>query len=443
VVAGRGASSIMEFQRRRVPLLRGLSALRYRDFRLFWITQLVSLVGTWMQIVAQNWLVLELSDSAFVLGLVSALQFLPTLFFSLPAGVVADRVPKRRILIGTQSTAMLLAFALAFLTQTGIVQIGHVMVLALLLGLVNSLDMPTRQAFVVELVGRTDLRNAIALNSAAFNSARLIGPAVAGLAIAWVGLAGAFYINGASFLGVIGALVVIRAGRRPISRGVRAGSVLEDLREGLTYVTHTEVVWLVVLMVALVGTFAMNLNVLIPVYAQGVLQVGAQGYGFLTAAMGVGSMAAAFLLAFRGPRPGRALVLGSAGALGILQMAMVAVRQYGIAIVLLAAIGFAMVLFTTLSNTALQMATPDHLRGRVMSVYTTVFSGTTPIGSLFAGGIAERWGVGVSFLVGGAVGLASVAIGILLSRPSPGRRGSAQHHHPDAQDGHHRAHHDP
>jgi len=422
VVAGRGASSTMEFQPRPVSMQRGVSALRHRDFRLFWGTQILSLIGTWMQIVAQNWLVLQLSNSAFTLGIVSALQFLPTLFLSLPGGVVADRLPRRQILLATQSSAMLLAFILGFLTQTGAVQIGYVMLLAFLLGTVNSLDMPTRQAFVVELVSREDLRNAIALNSAAFNSARLVGPAVAGLAIGWVGLAGAFYINGVSFLGVIAALLAIHAGRRPASRGVEAGSLGDDLREGLAYVAHTPVIWLVVLMVALVGTFGMNMNVLIPVYAQSVLLVGAQGYGLLTAAMGAGSLLAALLLAFRGPRPGRRLVLGSAAALGALQMVMIAVQQYAIALALFAGVGFAMVFFTTLANTALQTATPDRLRGRVMSVYTTVFSGTTPIGSLFAGGIAEQWGVGVSFFVGGAVSVASVAVGFLVGRRERTRR---------------------
>lgn len=426
VVAGRGASSTMEFQPQRVPIRRGVSALRHRDFRLFWSTQILSLVGTWMQIVAQSWLVLELTNSPFILGIVSALQFLPTLVFSLPGGVVADRLPRRRILLATQTSAMLLAFVLGFLTQTGIVQIAYVMVLAFLLGVVNSVDMPTRQAFVVELVGGEDLRNAIALNSAAFNSARLIGPAVAGLAIGWVGLAGAFYINGVSFLGVIAALWAIRAGRRPVSRGVEAGSVWEDLREGLAYVAHTPVIWLVVLLVGLVGTFGMNLNVLIPVYARDLLQVGAQGYGLLTSAMGVGSLVAALILAFRGLAPRRGLVIGSAVALGALQMVMIVVQQFVVALVLLAAIGFAMIFFTTLSNTTLQTATPDRLRGRVMSVYTTVFAGTTPLGSLFAGGIAERWGVGISFFIGGVVSVASVGAGYLLGRRARGSGRSGQ-----------------
>jgi signal transduction histidine kinase len=189
VVAGRGASSTMEFQPRPVSLRSGLASLRHRDFRLFWTSQIASLIGTRMQIVAQDWLVLELTGSPFILGVVSALQFLPTLIFALVGGVVADRLPKRSLLLFTQSSAMLLAFVLGTLTWTGSVQVIHVMALAVLLGGVNALDMPTRQAFIVELVGREDLQNGIALNSAAFNSARLVGPAIAGLVIGWVGLA--------------------------------------------------------------------------------------------------------------------------------------------------------------------------------------------------------------------------------------------------------------
>ena len=422
VVAARGSTSTMEFQPRPVPAGRGLAALRHRNFRLFWSGQIVSLVGTWMQTVAQSWLVLELSGSAFTLGVVTALQFLPILIFSMLGGVVADRLPKRPILLATQSSSMLLAFVLAGLTQSGLVQILHVFILAALLGLVNAVDMPTRQAFVVELVGARDLRNAIALNSAAFNSARLIGPAVAGLAIGWVGIAGCFFINGLSFLAAIASLVFVSAGERPVLRPVEGGSVWEDLREGLVFVARTPALRLIVLLIAVVGTFGMNLSVLVPVFARDVLNLGAEGYGFLSSFMGLGSLAAALLLAFLGARPRRWLVLGAAAAFGVLQMALLVVGTFAFAAPLLAGVGFTMILFTTLGNTVLQISTPDALRGRVMSVYTTVFAGTTPIGSLFAGGIAETWSVGGAFFVGGLISVAAAAFVYLLSLRQPRRR---------------------
>ena len=422
MVAGRGPATTMEYQPRPTPLARGLVSLRHRDFRLFWFGQLVSLVGTWMQIVAQNWLVLELTNSPLALGVVSALQFLPILTLSIPGGVVADRLPKRALLLATQSSSMLLAFALAVLTQVGVVQIVHVLVLALLLGVVNALDMPTRQAFVVELVGAADLRNAIALNSAAFNSARLVGPAVAGLAIGWLGLAGCFYLNGMSFLAVIVGLLAVRTGREPAARPVEPGSLWDDLREGLAYVLGTPRVRWVVLLVAVIGTFGMNMGVLIPVLARDALRVGAEDYGFLTSAMGVGSLVAAFLLAYLGQAPRRGLLLGAVAALGLLQMVLADVTGFLLALPLLAGVGFAMIFFTTLANTALQMATPDALRGRVMSVYATVFAGTTPLGSIFAGWLAERWGVGASFFLGGLVSLSAALVGYFIG-PTGRRRG--------------------
>lgn len=422
VVAGRGADSTIEFQPRRVGLARGLSALSYRDFRLFWGGQLVSLTGTWMQIVAQSWLVLQLSNSPFILGLLSALQFLPILTLSVLGGVAADRLPKRQLLLATQVASLALAFVLGALTQTGLVTIGTVLALAVLLGLVNAVDMPTRQAFVVELVDRKDLSNAIALNSTAFNAARLVGPAVAGLAIGVIGIAGAFYLNGLSFLAVIGALLAIEAGRAPLSRGEEPGRVRDDLKEGLAYVTRTPLIWLIVLLVALVGTFGMNLNVLIPVLARDVLQVGATGFGLLTSAAGLGSLAAAVLLAFVGRTPRPQLLLVSAGILGLTEIALAPVRQFNLALILLAGTGFAMIFFTTLANTVLQQATPDALRGRVMSVYTTVFAGTTPLGSLFIGWLAEARGLGAAFLAGGAISVAAVIAVFALSRRYTMRR---------------------
>lgn len=414
IVAGRGPDSTLEYQPR--PTRRALAALRHREFRLYWSGQLVSLVGTWMQVVAQNWLVLELSGSALVLGILTAFQFLPILLLSVLGGVLADRLPRRALLLVTQPVSMALAFVLAALTQTGAVRIGYVMVLALLLGVVNAVDMPTRQAFVVDLVGPEQLSNAIALNSAAFNSARLVGPAIGGVAIGAVGLAGAFYLNGLSFLPAIATLLPLRAGREPaVCPGERI-PVLEDLREGLRYVARTPVVRLVILLVALVGTFGLNLAVLVPVLSRNTIGVGASGYGYLAAAAGAGSLGAALFLASLARTPSPTVLVAMAGVLGLLEVAAVGVAQFLPALLLLFGIGFAMVFFVTLANTLVQTATPTALRGRVMSVYTTVFAGTTPLGSLFAGSLAQAVSAGAAFAASGVICIGAAVVGWVVQR---------------------------
>ncbi|MCL6432554.1 MAG: MFS transporter, partial [Anaerolineae bacterium] len=394
LIAARGPDSALEYQQR--PARRALAAFRYRDFRLYWTGQLVSLVGTWMQVVAQSWLVLELSDSALALGLLTALQFLPILSLSVLGGVLADRLPRRALLLATQPAAMVLAVTLGILTQTGAVRIEHVMALAVLLGVVNAVDMPTRQAFIVDLVRPDDLSNAIALNSAAFNSARLVGPAIGGLAIGVIGLAGTFFLNGVSFLPAIATLLALQAGRAPAACPAERIPVLEDLREGFRYIVRTPLVRLVIAMVALVGTFGLNLAVLVPVLARSTLRVGASGYGYLAAAAGAGSLSAAALLASLARTPSPSVLLVAAAALGILEVVAIAVTQLLPAVLLLFAIGFAMVFFVTLANTLVQSVAPPALRGRVMSVYTTVFAGTTPLSSLLAGTLAQAFSAGTA-----------------------------------------------
>ncbi len=410
-VSCRGPGSTIEFQPQPVALTRGLAALRYRDFRLFWLSQLISLVGTWMQIIAQGWLVLELGGSAFELGVIGALQFLPMLGLSLFGGLLADQLPKRRLLLETQSASMILAFVLALFTGMGIVRIAHVMVLAALLGLVNAIDMPTRQAFVVELVGRQELPNAVALNSAAFNAARLAGPAIGGLLIAWTGLATVFFLNGVSFLPVIAALVAIRAGSVAAAGGMIPGEILTNVREGLSYVRHSPLTLLTVSLVALVATFGMNFNVVAPILARDVLDVGADGFGILMSALGLGALVASMLLAFLEWEPHPKLLIGGAASFGLLEIALSRTAEFALAVILLGAIGFAMILLTTVANTTLQTSTPDYLRGRVLSVYTTCFVGTTPLGSLFTGALAQAGGIALPLLVGGAISAGSALLG--------------------------------
>lgn len=271
------------------------AALRHRNFRLFWTGQCVSLVGTWMQNMAQSWLVLELTHSPFLLGVVGALQFTPSLLFALVAGVIADRMPKRILLLFTQSASMLLALILGLLIFFDVVQYWQVAILAFLLGTIHTIDMPARQSFIIELVGREDLMNAIALNSFIFNAARIIGPAVAGLVITYLGIAACFFLNAASFVFVLGGLLLMRLEHQAAVQEEQV-DVLKDIREGLGYIRRTPIVF----------STAMNFNVLVPVFAREVLHREAQGFGFLMSAMGVGAFLGALTLAYfshRGPRP--------------------------------------------------------------------------------------------------------------------------------------------
>src|SRR5581483_1717117 len=270
-------------------------ALNHRDFRLFWLGQSLSVIGSWMQSVGLSWLVLELTDSPIRLGLVSALQFAPLLAFSLIAGVIVDRVPKRRLVLTTQVALMLPASALAALAWTGHVRYWHLAVLAAVIGVVNALDMPSRQTFTVEMVGRDDLLNAVALNSATFNAARITGPAIGGVLIARYGTAAAFFLNGLSFLPVVAALTVIRSGSQPAPR--RGTRMREELLGGIHYAARTPLVALILGLLLVLSVFALNHGVLVPLFAREVLHQGVHGFGFLMASLGVGAVAGAIAVA--------------------------------------------------------------------------------------------------------------------------------------------------
>lgn len=385
-------------------LPRGLSAFRHRNYRLFFSGQLISVTGTWMQTLAQSWLVLSLTDSPFQFSLVSVCQFAPVLVLGVAAGVVADRFPKRTILVVTQTTSMLLAATLSLLVATDSVRLWHVYLLALGLGIVNAFDMPTRQAFVVEMVGKEDLSNAIALNSSLFNAARIVGPAIAGLILATKGAAWCFGLNAVSYLAVIAGLLLMR-----LTPSVRAreGSAIQRMREGLAYVRATPSVLMPVSLIAFVAVFGMNFNVWIPLLAKKEFDVGADGFGVLMSAVGVGSLAGALSLAFagRGPRP--RLILVTAALLGLTELALAAVSRLSlhvaIALLILPVMGFSFSLTSASANTIIQTNAPGHLRGRVMSVYMTFFAGTAPLGAIFAGALADRFGTPASIAVCGAV----------------------------------------
>jgi MFS family permease len=401
-------------------LPQGLSALRHRNFRLFWVGQLISLIGTWMQTVAQGWLLVELTNGdAVALGLLAATQFLPVLALGLFGGVLADAVPKRNALVATQVISGVLALVLGLLVLDKSVQVWHIFVLAGLLGTVSAFDMPIRQSFVVEMVGREDIANAVALNSAVFNGTRIIGPAVAGILIATLGLAACFLINAASYVAVIAGLLVMREEelhRAPVSGLERTlRSVAGQLAEGLRYVRDTPTTFMAIAIVGVVSTAALNFVVLLPLLAQDVLGGGATTYGFLSSAAGVGSLIGALSLAFGSAPSFRRLLVGAA-AVGVAMIGLGISTWLPLSLVLMTIAGWGLIAMAATTNTIIQLNTPDHLRGRVVSVYTTVFAGSTPFGGVISGSIAATAGTPAAFLVAGVVSLLAVGAALVLRR---------------------------
>jgi predicted MFS family arabinose efflux permease len=407
-----------------MPLPRGLRALDHADFRRFFAAQLVSQVGTWMQSVAQAWLVLQLTDSPFRLGLVGTLQFAPMLLFSVVAGAIADRLPKRPLLMATQAALAGQALALTILIWSGHVQYWHVAVLATLAGVANTLDNPARQSLVVEMVSRDDVINAVALNSAAFNAARIIGPVLAGLLIARFGVVPAFVINGISFLVVLLTLARIRAEGRPRRQG--ATTIRHEILEGLAYALRAPEIRLILTILLVVSLCVFNFSIYVPLLARTVLGLDAQGFGFLMAAVGVGAVTGALTLGFavrRSPSP--ALLFATGGVACAALMSLAAARHVWLAAPALFVTGFAGIMTLAGGNTALQIAAPDHLRGRVMSLHVLVFGGSFPFGAFAVGAISERWGVSTAFFVNGAVGLLALA-GLLAAGRMGARRTRAR-----------------
>ena len=402
-----------------MPLPRGLRALSHRDYRLFWIGQLLSRIGTWMQSVGQAWLVLELTNSPFRLGLISTLQFGPVLLFSFVGGVLSDRVAKRKLILATQIAMMLQAFALSGLVWTGHVEYWHVAVLAAIYGVANSLDMPARQAYVVELVGKPDLLNAIALNSAVFNGARVVGPALAGSLIAAYGVGTAFLINGISFVAVLAALVAMRTDGAP-HPGARA-TMREEIMQSLRYAGRTPRILLVLALLLFVSLFVINFNVVVPLLARDVFAAGAHGFGLLMACLGVGAVLGAVGVASAGlrrPSMARVVVAALVASAGVLGLGFV--RSFTLASAILVVTGMAQIVFTSSVNSTVQVTVPDAMRGRMMSLYVLVFVGVTPLGAFVTGWLAETFGIATACALGGAGGLISVAfLAWLWSRRHP------------------------
>jgi len=394
-------------------------AFRHRNYRLFFAGQGISLVGSWMQSVAQAWLVLTLTNDPLILGIVAAAQWTPVLILGLFGGLIADTLPKRWTLVVCEATLAALALILGVLTLAGMVQVWMILVLAVLLGCVNAIEMPVRQAFAVEMVGREDVVNAVILNSALFNSARVIGPAVAGLTIAATNTGVAFLINGASFLAVIVGLLMMRDAELhsppPIRRPHTVREVMASVGEGVAYVRRTPIVLYSVLIVGLAATIGMNFQVTIPPFARATLGGDAADFGFLMTATGLGSVAAALWLASR-RRPAPWLIPSGAALLGAALILVAILPRIAVALPALTLAGFGAIGMAATGNTTIQTVVPDELRGRVMSVYTTVFAGSTPIGAIFAGGIASAANPVVALGVGGVGTLAVGVVGMLWLR---------------------------
>jgi MFS family permease len=379
-----------------------MRALRHRNYRLYFAGQLVSLTGTWMQSVAQAWLAYQLTHSAALLGIVGFAGQVPALLFSPFGGLIADRFPRRKVLLATQATSMVLAFVLAGLTLSGAVTVAWILALAALGGMVNAFDIPTRQAFAVDMVGREDLINAIALNSSVFNGARVLGPAIAGILVARIGEGWCFLVNGLSYIAVLGSLLAMRLPAH--SRVATTASAWSRVREGFVYVARARPVRALLLLLGLVSLTGMPYAVLMPVFAKEILGGGAHEMGILMGCSGAGALLGAIVLASRKSVKGLgAFVAWCAGGLGLALVAFAFSHSFWLSALLLVPVGFCMMSEMASSNTLIQSLIPDAVRGRVMSVYAMMFMGMAPIGALLAGALAARIGAPATVAGGGAV----------------------------------------
>ena len=388
------------------------SSLKVKHFRVYWLGMFVSLIGTNMQLVAQSWLVFQLTNSAFLLGVVGFLGAIPIFLLSLFGGVLADRMNKRNILIFTQIVFMFLAFILATLTQFKLINPQQIMLIALLNGIIMAFDAPARQSIIVELVGKEHLFNAITLNSVAFNSSRIIGPAIAGMLISVIGMSGCFYLNGISFLAVIAALFWINLGR---ARMQNNNSAFEDLKEGVIFIGRNRSILGLVSMVAVMSFFGISYVMLMPVFASNVLHLGARGLGILMSSVGLGALTGSLILARLGDfkYKGRLLIC-SVFLFSFLLISFSLSKSYLWSVVLLIFLGGISVPVTAVINTLLQTRVSDEFRGRVMSFFMITFAGIMPFGSLISGSLAQALGVSTALLLCGLFCLASFTLISLL-----------------------------
>lgn len=392
---------------------RTFRSLRVRNYRLWFVGQTVSLSGTWMQTVAQSWLVYSLTHNAFYLGLTAALQFLPVLVLGAYGGVIADRRDKRRVLLVTQALFMAQALALWLVVATGTVQLWMVWVLALAMGFINVFDNPARQSFAMDMVGPDDLANAVGLNSVIVNSSRIVGPAIAGVLIWKVGLSWTFLLNAATFPAVLGALWLMRPAELHRVPRVRAGR--GQVRAGLRYAWSLWELRVPLLMMAVIGTLSFNFTVLLPLFASDVFHAGGGTLGALTTTMGVGALAGALVVASR-HRPGYRLLVAVACAFGVFSLAVAVAPTLGLALAMLVPMGAASVAFIAVANSLLQLRSSGQMRGRVMALWAIVFLGSTPIGAPLAGLVAAHFGARVALGMGAVAALLAAAGGALALR---------------------------
>jgi MFS family permease len=397
------------------------ASLKYKNYRYFWMGQCISLIGTWMQRTAQIWLVYTLTKSPFLVGVLGVCQFLPLLLFSLFVGVFVDRFPKKKILLLTQTMFMLQAIVLAILTFSNAVRYWHVFILSAVFGLTQTVDMPARQSFFIEMVGRKDLMNAISLNSTIVNLSKVIGPAISGIVIVRFGSAFCFLLNGLSYVAVLWGLLLITAGNSVIRRTHR--NVWREIKEGLQYIKKSNILVNNVIAMAVVCTFAMNSDVIIPIFSKTVLGKGAAGYTALMSATGVGSFCAALFMA-NISKNGIVKYFLIIDALGValFQIITSLMSVYWICLILAAGIGFINLTFLNTANSTFQLNSTDEYRGRVMSVYAFLNQGSTPIGNFFAGTVMEHWGGRAGFFLCGIATLLLIIPLIVWQKPKKSPR---------------------
>ena len=363
-------------------------ALRNRNFRFYWIGMLVSMIGTVIQITAQSWLVLEMTNSALMLGLVGASQAIPFLFLALVGGHAADRFEKRKLLYFTQSAMMVLACVLSVLVFTHTVRVWHVMLIAVCMGTANSFDLPTRQAFIYELVGSEDILSAVSLNSILFNLAQIAGPAIAGLVVATIGNAWCFLLNSVSFFAFIVALIMMKITPQPIKK--MEGTAFDNIKDGLKYVWGSPILKSTISLTVLAAIFAMPFTILMPIFARDILHVGAKGFGLLMMAIGVGALIGGVALSWASNIKGRGNIFFTSCMVFTAAIILFSVsKMFYLSFILLAVCGVCMVVQSSTGNTILQVNTSNELRGRVMGIYTLAFMGLSPLGSLQAGAVAQ------------------------------------------------------
>lgn len=391
-------------------------ALTHKDFRNYWIGQSISLIGTYMQSIGLIWLVFSATQSPILLGLMETARFIPVTLFSLFAGIIVDKYPKRNIILVTQTISMILAFVLAYLAFTNTAKYEYILVLALILGFSNTVDMPAKQTFTVEMTGKEDLVNAIALSSVTGNLARIGGPAIGGFVLALWGAGWCFLFNGFSFMAVIAVLLRVEA-RPYVHERTHRGYVLREIKDGLKYIASRGILLQTILLTVVAGIFIYNYDIIIPVFTKDILQQGEKTYGLLISSMGIGSLLGAVIVSMKSKLgSGMKIIFMSFAVEAILLIMISFTRAYYLSAILLALSGVFNVWFGTAANSALQLASADEYRGRVMSVYSLVYAGTAPVGYMFAGTVTGRLGAGMAFSLSGMLAIALMTLLILFFR---------------------------